>query len=295
MKKKLIAFINVMVLIGCACLYADSISTSFNEILVENLKPGSSYSLSKIANYPYNIKNKGDRRIKIKIEPVKSDKSKLRKQFQNIPDINWIKMDPEHIELNPGEIGYSDIVIAIPDENEYYGKKYQVNILSETINPGGFAVGLAVESRLLFTTPEKGIRINNNQKSINLNYRVNPSSHFITNIKINNSQRLVKKDYFFTITNESKDTLELNIKALKVKDTLDKQQRGYEDIPDLSMVKLKDNKVVVNKGEKIQIGFELQIPDIRYFKGKKYQFIIYTFSGEQTNTSGKYTKVFLNL
>ncbi len=293
MKKVLLSII--ILLIMCPFLFSSSISTSFTEVLLENLEPGKKYSLKKIANYPYNIKNKGSRRIKVRIQPVKTQTGSLKKKFKSIPDKSWVKLKPDIVELNPGEEKYSDIIITIPDDEKYYGKKYQVSILSETINKGGFSIGLALESFFFFTTVKKGVKVNEMKSLINLNYEIKPSNYYITNIKINNSHKLIKKNYELNIFSKGSNNIKLKIKVIKVSDTLDQCRRGYKDIPDLSIIKLKKDIIKLNKGEESKIRFEVHLPDMEHFKGKKYQFIIYISTDDEKDSSGKYTKVFMNL
>jgi len=52
----------------------------------------------------------------------------LREDFANLPDSTWIKLDPEHIALAPGERGWVEVEVAIPSLEGIKGQKWQADI-----------------------------------------------------------------------------------------------------------------------------------------------------------------------
>lgn len=273
-------------------LASGSISTSFVEVLIENLMPGNSYSLKQTVNYPYKIINKGDNEIELKVNAKISDKNYLRKKFENIPDTSWIKFNPEKLNLKPGEEGIADIIITIPNKKEYFNQKYQVDIGAVSSSPQGFSVALGVESVLLFTTAKEGEIVTNNLNSINLDYEVIPNRF---DINITNNSDIKNKEYKLMIFNHSKTEQIYGMKVLRVGDTLASLTKGYDDIPDTEMIKLKTNQIKIKPCEKGNIVFELYIPKMKEFQNKNYQFIIYTYLKNKNENSGIHCKVSLHL
>lgn len=296
---KKIIFLIFLLFIWAISLWSGSLSTGFVEILIQNLQPGKSCSLEKIAKYPYKLKNKSNKKIKVRVQAKYSDKKYLREKFNHIPDINWVKIMPKIIEIEPGEEGAADIIINIPDKEKYYNKRYQVNILAETVNIDknrkAFRIGLALESVLLFTTLKKGFTIKHSPKPINLNYELIPGHLNITNIQIKNTHKLIKKDYELKVINSDTNDINLNVEVLKVSNTLAQLRRGYEDIHELSMIKLQTRTIFLKKGEQGIIKFQFHIYDKEIFKNKKYQFVLNIYNSKDNKASGKYYKVYLDL
>ncbi len=296
---KKIIFLILLLFIWAISLWSGSISTSFVEVLIQNLQPGKSHGLEKIAKYPYKLKNKSNKKIKVRVRAVYSGKRYLRKKFNHIPDINWVEINPEILEIEPGEEGVADIIINIPDKEQCYNKRYQVNILAETVNIDknrkAFRIGLALESFLLFTTLKKGFTIKHSPKPINLNYELVPGHLNITNIQIKNTHKLIKNDYELKVINSDTNDINLNVEVLKVSNTLAQLRRGYEDIHKLSMIKLQTRTIFLKKGEQGIIKFQFHIYDKEIFKNKKYQFVLNIYNSKDNKASGKYCKVYLDL
>lgn len=57
-----------------------------------------------------------------------ADPLNLREGFANLPDSTWIRLDPEHIALAPGEREWMSVEIIIPANEGLEGQKWQANI-----------------------------------------------------------------------------------------------------------------------------------------------------------------------
>lgn len=142
----------IVFLILCAiCLpaYAAGLTTDFSEVLLENLEPGKNYSTNDIADLPLSIVNTGREPVDLKMELLFPQAEELKPGFEPLPDLSWIKLvRPEFTNINPGMAASTDVLIFIPADAKYEGKKYQVFIWSHTI---GKAIGVGLKSKLLFT------------------------------------------------------------------------------------------------------------------------------------------------
>lgn len=294
MKKLFLLFIICFISAACS-LKGAGLSTTFVEVLVENLKPGNVYSLKNSVNYPYKIMNKGQKAIDISIKALISDKQYLRKKFENIPDLNWIRFEPSDLHLEPGEEKEADIIITLPDKKEYYDHRYQVNIHTEAKGETGFSVALGVESVLLFTTVAEGVQVNGLSESIDLNYQMLPNRLLISNFTLTAEQRLVSPEQTIKIINQSQQKETYGIKVLKVEETLASVNKGYQDLPDTGMIELKTEELIIDKQSEGEIKFRINSPAIPEFAGQKYQFFIYTWLKNKNDKSGIYSKVFFDL
>lgn len=129
-------------------VYAAGIQTQFVEVILENLKTGESYSLAKERNFPLSITNTGDGSVVIKVEPLRPEPVELIKGFEPIPDPSWIRFERDVFTVSPNGTGQTDILITIPNDRRYLGKKYQVTIFSRSISG---MIGVGFRSRVLFS------------------------------------------------------------------------------------------------------------------------------------------------
>ncbi|OGW82845.1 MAG: hypothetical protein A2987_02030 [Omnitrophica bacterium RIFCSPLOWO2_01_FULL_45_10] len=128
---------------------AAGLSTGFSEVKIENLEIGKSYSTKETVGLPLVVVNTGDEPVDLKMELLLPQESELKEGFEPIPDLSWIRLErTEFKEIEPNEHATSDVIISIPPDPRYQGKKYQVFIWSHTV---GGRIGVGLKSKLLFT------------------------------------------------------------------------------------------------------------------------------------------------
>lgn len=143
----------IIILLFIFCLYysinAAGLQTRFSSVLVHNLHPGKSYSLKKIVKLPLKIKSTFNKNVKLEIKILKPFKQELKEGYEIIPDISWIQTGTNSLIIRAMKESETDVIIKIPDDKKYFGRKFQVMIWSHTV---GRSVGCGLKSRLLFTT-----------------------------------------------------------------------------------------------------------------------------------------------
>jgi len=133
---------------------AGGLSTQLGEAVIENLQIGQTYNLQQLANLRLIVTNTSDYGVDLKMDILFPDSSELKKGAEPIPDTSWMKLSQSLFKLGPNEKATSDIIISIPDEDQYLGKKYQVTIWSHTLagsGPGMFLT-YGLKTRIIFTT-----------------------------------------------------------------------------------------------------------------------------------------------
>lgn len=134
-------------------LWAKGLSTGFSELIIEDLGLGKTYSTKEVANLPLVVVNTGDEPVDLVMEPLIPDASELKEGYEPIPDLGWIKLEEtEFKDIQPKEAAVTDVMISIPADDIYRGKRYQVFIWSHTI---GTKIGVGLKSKLLFTIENK--------------------------------------------------------------------------------------------------------------------------------------------
>jgi len=127
---------------------AGGLSTTFSEVHLNHLKAGGEYSMEEAVQFPLVVHNSSDEEVELVVEVLYPTEEELKEGFEPIPDISWIRLKREYFTMGPGENAKTDVLIKIPDNEQYSGKSYQVYLWSHTI---GRSLGVGLKSRLLFT------------------------------------------------------------------------------------------------------------------------------------------------
>ena len=159
-------------------VYAAGITASFEEVTIQNLRVGQTYNTMELANLSLVITNTGRGIMNLKMDILPPSKKDLKEGYESIPDISWIKLIPDSSIIASGEKHETDIVISIPDKDEYLGKKYQFNIRAYSTNE---IVNVGTKSKFLFTTFTERSQT---RKSLNLNFKVTPDEIHIKDVQL---------------------------------------------------------------------------------------------------------------
>ena len=131
---------------------ASGLTTAFSEVTLENLEIGKSYSTKEVANLALEVVNTGKEEVDLKMELLMPQEQELKQGYEPIPSLSWIKLEKtEFTKIMPNHTAVTDVLISIPDQKEYKGKKYQAYIWSHTV---GETVGVGLKSRLLIVIRE---------------------------------------------------------------------------------------------------------------------------------------------
>ena len=154
MRMKVFCSSMLLLLICITSVSAGGLRTQLGEVVVENLQIGQTYNLADLANLSLRVTNTSDYRVKLRMDVLAPDEVELRHQAQPIPDLSWIALSCDTFYLEAGEEAVSDIMISIPDEEQYLGKRYQFMIWSHTVpsTEGGMFLATGLKSRIIFTT-----------------------------------------------------------------------------------------------------------------------------------------------
>jgi hypothetical protein len=254
--------------------------------------------MKEVANFPLQVKNEGNRKTELEIEPVFPDKKHLREGFEPIPDLTWVSVEKKHFVLKPFETAVTDIIISIPDEKQNFGKKYQVNFWSHTVGGKGFVIASGLESVLLITTDKVKRKVTYDQlkkATFDLNFTVQPTKIFVENVKVGKMQDVEKSTgTILKIHNPSNESHTYKIQSLSVKQSKARLENGYNDCPDPSFLSFDTNEVVVGPEETKEIKMYLKFPKKRKYRKKKYMFIIYTTVQADRAIGGMYTRLYVS-
>lgn len=144
---KLLIIFLILSFISCPFLEAAGLSTGFSEVSLESLEIGKTYRTKETVNLPLVVVNTGKEPVDLKIELLLPQLSELKDGYEPIPELSWIKLEKTNFkEIQPNASATTDVIISIPDDKQYRGKKYQLFIWSHTV---GKLIGIGLKSKLL--------------------------------------------------------------------------------------------------------------------------------------------------
>jgi len=278
---------------------AGGLSTTFGEVIIENLKIGQTYSVRQLANIPLTVLNRGDRSVQLKMDILRPQESELKKGYEPIPDTSWVSLEQNFFVIEPKGKAETDVFISIPDDERYLGGKYHVWIWSHTV---GGMIGLGLKSRLLFTIararhalPLQGEPIgkeDNSEIRGNLNFQVGPKEIYLHNMEIGKIYNVEKETgTTLDVTNPNDREYTYKAKSIRVSDSLLELKEGYEDCPEPSFLGLSEAEFAVPARSSEKVRMFVCFPNDDTYAGRKYVFVIHITQGGV----GSYSRVYASL
>ncbi len=258
------------------------IRTKFGVVVVENLQPGRTYNIRELVGLPLRVINASDKQVTIKMDLQKpgQEKSMVQKHFDPIPDLSWVKLSRDFFVVDPGQSAIADVLITIPDDDKYLGKRYQVNIWSRTIGKGFLKVGLMSRLRITvakrrMTKEEKLAEAHREEIIKNIDFQLLPHTIFIGKVGLGKKIDVEKKyKQSLKIVNPNSEEFSYKLRAITAWEAGIGVIPGYEETPDLSFLTFSEEEFSVPPISIKEIKMFLQIPNEEKYKGKKYQFVI---------------------
>lgn len=260
------------------------IRTKFGLVVVENLQPGQTYNLRELTGLPLSVVNAADKQVTIKMDLQKPDPEQEKgmgaKGFESIPDLSWIKLSRDFFVVDPGQSAIADVLITIPDDDKYLGKRYQVNIWSHTIGKQFLNVGLMSRLRITIakrrmTEEEKRAEAHRGEIIKNIDFQLLPHTIFIDGVELAKKIDIEKKyKQSLKIVNPNNEEFSYRIMAVTAWGAGIGVIPGYDEAPDLSFLTFSEKEFSVSPISIREVKMFLQIPDEEKYKRKKYQFII---------------------
>ncbi|OGR82527.1 MAG: hypothetical protein A3J74_03130 [Elusimicrobia bacterium RIFCSPHIGHO2_02_FULL_57_9] len=263
---------------AAAPVSAAGLRTKFGEVVVRNLKIGQVYSLNKLLNLPLRVLNTGAQTVDLKIDVLMISTANAQAGYDPIPEASWVTLERREFSLEPNHEAVTDVIVSIPNEPKYLGKRYEAAIWSRTQSKHEmFAVGM--QSRLLIhvdsVAPTKDELKNKyvNKRLANLDFTLFPTGGKIEDVALGVNIDL-KKEHKLSIKliNPNDEKLNFRIRSVPNWEALLKVPQGYVDAYDAAWLK-PASEVVAMEGNSVQeTGLMLNIPDDERNRGKSFFF-----------------------
>ncbi|MFH1563091.1 MAG: hypothetical protein ABIF11_06725 [Nitrospirota bacterium] len=268
---------------------AMGLQTYFAKVLIENLNIGGTYSTQNLANLPLSAINTGEEEVNLKIETIIPAEGDIEKGYEPIPDKSWVSVQKDiFMGVKSKEMVITDVIITIPDDEQYLGKKFMAFIWSHTFIEQGIGFGVGLKSKLLFTVSnELPLKAEEGIIAIgSLNFKVEPEELYVENVICGTLTSCGS----ITITNSGSQTLSYMIKSIPVGTYTLIPDKDYEVCPDPAFLKIEEGEFALNGGKSKEVKVFANFPDEKEYKSKKYMFLLHITQ----NRVGYYTKVFIS-
>jgi len=146
-----IAFILIVTALYPHTCRADGLRTGFGKVVLENVPIGKAYSMRRDSKFPLVIKNESSKSVNLRLEVLIPKAGEVQTGYEPLPDDKWITLENNNFTVEPNGEAETDVIINIPDDRQYLGRKFHVFILSCTT---GESLGIGLKSKLLFSVGE---------------------------------------------------------------------------------------------------------------------------------------------
>ncbi len=209
---------------------------------------------------------------------------RLREGYEAIPDSSWLRVVPEQFSLQPGETMDCEIIVAIPEDEEYENRHFQAIILARTVSDPGDAVrgvfmDLAMANVIRFSTgdtPEATMDEYRSRIMESLNVSIDPYS--LNAGEITPGEEIILDGFDRAtpqIINRGRNDFKISFEVV------DSQRLGrygisrdFEPAPESGWLTLKEEKIKSDSRTIRDIPLKINVPDSEKYRGKNYAFVI---------------------
>jgi hypothetical protein len=259
-----------------------NVGTKFADVIMEFVQPGKVYNLRTMRNLPYRVVNKSDGPVDLSIQVEIPPHDQLKPGYEAIPDPSWVRLSPSHLKLAAGEEGLADVILQVPEGEQFTGHHYQAHIICQTADapPGestALAFGITLASRLRFSVgiqgPEEIRRMQKKGIYQMLNFTLEPDLQFMPGfIEPGQKVALSDKGVALSLVNRSPQKLNFSLKSVAAPAGIG-PAAGYE-LGDPAWIKVVPNTVRV-PGESIKgAKLEVELPNDPTLRGRRFMFVI---------------------
>ena len=284
-----------LVLFFCLPQYGNTggISTPFTEVVVNNLSIGKNYTIGQKVSRQLQVRNKGKNLIELKMEILVPSKSELKEGYEPIPDVSWIELEKDYFSVEPSKDAVTDVIVTIPRDEKYQGKKYQAYIWSRNVGKGNLPIALGLKSRLLLEISEKERDISR-EFAGRYDFAVFPDEVVLENVKIGevyDIKKTIRK--VLEVKNVSRYPHVYEIKSISVKRADARVKNGYAECPDPDFLTFDKADFGLKRKKKRKIKMYLNFPQREEYAGKKYMFVIRIRLREEKFLLNRYLKLYV--
>jgi hypothetical protein len=254
---------------------AGGLRCSFGEVVINNLKIGKTYSLVTLANLPLVVTNTDDKPSTVRVDAQVPGESELRQGAEAIPAVSWASAEPDSFVLAPNESRSVELKLSIPDDEKLFGKKFEVVYWSHTLAQTGSLIAYGLKSRVIFGIDLARDTANTAPQTGELSIKLSPSQIVLHDVEPAHEYRLEDTDHQpITVKNTSDKPVDIELKALSLKDATVDAQPGFEDLLAKAKIQIGPSTLTLAPGEKRSVTATLVVPKGAAIKGRKFTCVV---------------------
>jgi hypothetical protein len=133
---------------------ANKLSTPFADVQVKGVQVGKPFFVTHSAGDGLILQNGASWPVNVRVDVVQPGTTDLRGGAEAIPDIRWVKVTPNQVDIPANSRAMCRVEITVPEKKIYRNKHYQVMLWSRSQPKGSqhVSIGAGLISRLRFTT-----------------------------------------------------------------------------------------------------------------------------------------------
>ncbi len=279
---------------------AGGLRTQLGEVVIENLQVGQTYNLKDLANLSLIVTNTSDFTLDLKMDVLVPSDGELKLEAQAIPEASWVELSQDFYTVEPGAQAVSDILISIPDDEQYLGKTYQVVIWSHSLaRPGsGMTLAYGLKSRIIFTIdPVRAEPVDLVLTSdASVGFSVGPQEIKLKDVAAGVLWDVEEKaGVLLTISNPGTQIRKVQLKSQTVANSSASVTKGFEDTPDASYLRFNEDELVLEPGEIRTVRMYLDFPANNQHAGHHYMFIIHALTVGEKVSTGVYSRLYASV
>jgi len=256
-------------------IYGEGRLTVPSQIEISMARIGQIYNFKEISGIYYEVANYVQDGLRVKIEPAIPSRERLAsREFEPIPDLSWVRLDPEKFALNYGEKVPANFYLAIPDDAQLLGKKYQFNLRVHTLN---YPQPIFLTTKVLITISETRISMIELIQELELDklkFDLTPHQCLISNFPLGKEIDISKfTDKPFELSNQSEQKYAFNLTVSSSTENckleIPEHQRG-----NINFLNLDRDEIILEPYESKKFHPCLLIPDEKNYGDKEFIFLI---------------------
>lgn len=126
------------------------LSSSFGNVTLQNLKPGTAYPLKKLKGHGYSLTNLSEVAVDLVMNVVPPLKGSLKPYYEAIRDPKWVKVSPNRVHLEPGAAGEGEVTIRVSKEEVWKDRNFQCALYAHTLQ--GSFINVGIYDKIFFST-----------------------------------------------------------------------------------------------------------------------------------------------
>jgi hypothetical protein len=243
------------------------------EMVVQNIVPGEPFDLGEKADIGLIVRNQSDKTRSYKIAVTQPSELRLKnvKGYSVLPDLSWLQLEKDTVEVGPFSQGTVKMVIYVPDDPRYFNQKWAVALSVTSVPKANEKINLRVTpvyyietvSNTEIETPPAG-RLGVSPGTINLGIITLGEHKDVAKIKIyNNDSRAHVYSIYTFVPTQGSGSRKIIVSP------------NYFWIYEKGWVSARVPKVKIAPGRSKEIAIDLNIPDVWIYAKKLFEGLIF--------------------